>query len=236
MAQVVVTGASGYIALHVCEQAAKAGHRVRGTVRSKSNAAKCDPLLAAVPGIELVEADLLSDEGWAAALKDCKYVFHVASPFPIQAPNHEDDLLRPAIDGTLRVLRAAAAEQSVKRVILTSSVAATSAGHDKTDKLEATEHARHDKVWTEDDWSRAEGCEAYAKSKTLAEQAAWKFIKEEQPAGRNLELVVINPAFVIGPALTKGAQRTLCSGFVYLYSTCTTTLTAEICCSWARFQ
>ncbi len=76
MAQVVVTGASGYIALHVCEQAAKAGHRVRGTVRSKSNAAKCDPLLAAVPGIELVEADLLSDEGWAAALKDCKYVFH----------------------------------------------------------------------------------------------------------------------------------------------------------------
>jgi len=84
MAQVLVTGASGYIALHVCAQAVEAGHRVRGTVRSKSNAVKCDPIVAAAPGIELVEADLLDDAGWAAAVKDCACVFHVASPFPIQ--------------------------------------------------------------------------------------------------------------------------------------------------------
>jgi dihydroflavonol-4-reductase len=170
MVQVIVTGASGYIAIHVCKLAAQAGHKVRGTVRSKDNAIKCQPVLDAVPGIELVEADLLDDKGWAEAVRGCEYVFHLASPFPIKTPSDENDLIRPAVDGTLRVLKAAAAEPGVKRVILTSSVAAVSAGHAKTATLPASESAQPGKVWSEEDWSRAEGCEAYAKSKTLAEQ------------------------------------------------------------------
>lgn len=201
--RVLVTGCSGYIGLHVCKQAVDAGHTVRGTVRSKGNALKCDPVLAAVPGIELVEADLLSDDGWAEAVKGVDFVLHVASPFPLQAPANENELIRPAVEGTLRVLKAAVAETSIKRVVLTSSVAAVSGGHEKTDKLAATEGCGEDKVWSEEDWSRVEGCEAYAKSKTLAEMAAWKYVKEEQPEGRNLELVVINPGFVVGPALIK---------------------------------
>jgi len=201
--RVLVTGATGYIAAHVCKLATEAGHTVRGTVRSKDNAFKCDPVKKAAPGIELVEADLLEDGGWAEAVKGVDIVLHVASPFPLQAPADENELIRPAVDGTLRVLKAAAAEPSVRRVVLTSSVAAIASGHEKTDKLPASEGCGDEKVWSEDDWSRVEGCEPYPKSKTLAEMAAWKYIKEEQPQGRNLELVTINPGFVLGPTLSK---------------------------------
>ena len=196
-----MTGASGFIATHVCKLAAEQTHSVRGTVRSLHNACKIEPLRAAVPQIELFEADLLSDEGWSEAMQGCEYVFHVASPFPLHAPADENDLLRPAVEGTLRVLRAAVAEASVKRVIVTSSVVAISAGHAATATLPASPSAG--KRWSEEDWSRSEGCEPYPKSKTLAEQAAWNFIIEQQPPGRNLELVTINPSFVLGPTLTK---------------------------------
>ena len=130
-----MTGASGFIATHVCKLAAEQTHSVRGTVRSLHNACKIEPLRAAVPHIELFEADLLSDEGWSEAMQGCEYVFHVASPFPLHAPADENDLLRPAVEGTLRVLRAAVAEASVKRVIVTSSVTAISAGHAATATL-----------------------------------------------------------------------------------------------------
>ena len=120
---VLVTGASGFIAGHCVAELASHGYQVRGTVR--------DPVRAAhLAGLaELVTADLESDEGWAEAVAGCEYVLHVASPFPLEDPADEDELIRPAVQGTLRVLRACAASGTVRRVVLTSSVAAVAPDH-----------------------------------------------------------------------------------------------------------
>jgi dihydroflavonol-4-reductase len=140
-----------------------------------------------ITDLSFVELDLASDEGWDAAAKGCTYIQHVASPFPNAAPEHEDDLIIPAREGALRALRAGA-KAKVKRVVMTSSIAAVGYGHDRP----------KDYVYTEDDWSNAEGSlTAYAKSKTIAERAAWDFI-ESAEAGK-MELSVINPGAVLGP-------------------------------------
>ncbi|WP_067530992.1 SDR family oxidoreductase [Nocardia crassostreae] len=175
---VLVTGASGYMAWHIISELVGHGYRVRGTVRSLARSGT----LPHLPEVELVEADLTSDAGWAAAVADCRYVVHTASPFPPSEPKHEDELVRPAVDGTLRVLRAAA-EAGVERVVLTSSIAAVRVGH------------TGDRVLTEDDWSKPQACNAYEKSKTLAERAAWDFAD----AHPELELAVINPGMILGP-------------------------------------
>jgi nucleoside-diphosphate-sugar epimerase len=154
------------------------GYEVRGTVRDPAKAAH----LADVA--ELVTADLELDHGWAAAVAGCRYVLHVASPFPLEDPADEDELVRPAVQGTLRVLRAAAESGTVQRVVLTSSIAAIVAGHPDATTL------------TESDWSDIGACDAYQKSKTLAEQAAWDFASTTG----SVELVVINPGLVLGPA------------------------------------
>lgn len=171
-ARVLVTGASGYIAGHVVAELRQHGYEVRGTARRP------------VDGLDVVTADLTSDDGWAEAVAGCDYVVHTASPFTVTAPKSDDELVRPAVDGTLRVLRAAK-EAGVRRVVLTSSTAAVSNGH-------PTEELR-----TEADWSVPERSSAYAKSKTLAERAAWDFARES-----GLELVAVNPAMVLGPLLT----------------------------------
>ncbi|WP_327143570.1 SDR family oxidoreductase [Nocardia sp. NBC_01327] len=173
---VLVTGASGYVAGHVISELLSNGYRVRGTVRSPGRAN-----LSHLDGVELVAADLGSDAGWADAVEGCRYVVHTASPFPSAEPEHEDDLIRPAVDGTLRVLRAAAAG-GVERVVLTSSVAAVRCGNPGRDLTEA-------------DWSDPAACNAYEKSKTLAERAAWDFVAENP----KLELSVINPGMILGP-------------------------------------
>jgi dihydroflavonol-4-reductase len=171
--RVLVTGASGYIAGHVVADLRSHGYLVRGTARRP------------VDGLDdVVTADLASDDGWREAVEGCDYVMHVASPFPIEAPKSEDELVRPAVDGTLRVLRAAA-DAGVKRVVLTSSVAAVGHGHDD-DSVRLTE----------DDWSIADRSPAYPKSKTLAERAAWDYARES-----GLELVSVNPGLVLGPLL-----------------------------------
>jgi dihydroflavonol-4-reductase len=189
---VLVTGASGYIAGHVVREFLELGYRVRGTVRSLANPKKVTHLreLSARHGdrLELVEADLERDAGWNEAVAGCTYVEHVASPFPAAAPKHEDELVRPAVDGTLRVLRAAADAGTVRRVVLTSSVAAVAYGH----------QGNGGRPLTEEDWSVAERCEAYQKSKTLAERAAWDFVAK-LPADKRFELAVVNPGFVAGP-------------------------------------
>lgn len=191
-ALVLVTGASGYIAGHVVRELLEAGYRVRGTVRSLANEKKTAHLRALSKAngdrLELVEADLEKDAGWKEAVAGCTYVQHVASPFPASSPDDENVLVKPAVEGTRRLLEAAASAGTVHRVVLTSSVAAVAYGHETT--------AGH--VFTEDDWSVPERCTPYPKSKTLAERFAWDFVAK-LPAERRFELAVINPGFVAGP-------------------------------------
>ncbi len=192
MAKVLVTGATGFIGLHCVKQLLDDGHSVRGTVRSSARRGEVIGALKKADtntdGLEIVEADLLADAGWAQAVAGCDYVLHVASPFVTTVPKDENELIRPAVEGTMRVLKAAAAA-GVKKTVLTSSVAAIADTFDgKTD-------------FSEDDWSDAANPKiaAYNKSKTLAERAAWDFMKS---GGGEMKLTVINPAGVIGPTLS----------------------------------
>ncbi len=195
--QILVTGASGFIALHCIHQALEAGYAVRGTLRSLQREAEVRATLDAMgapPGkLEFVEADLLSDTGWEQAMQAVDYVLHVASPFPTGEPEHEDDLIRPAREGTLRVLQAAA-KASVKRVVQTSSVAAVA------DSLPAKD------LYDENDWSDVNSpIGAYSKSKTLAERAAWEFLESIKDSSK-MELVVLNPGLVLGPLPDQHAR------------------------------
>ena len=190
--RVLVTGATGFIAMNCVLQLLQRGYQVRGTLRELSRASALRSTLAqhvdANDRLELVRADLLSDDGWESAVSGCDYVLHIASPVPLKLPKNEDELIIPARDGTMRVLRATAAA-GVKRVVLTSSIDAAIQGH-----------AVQKKQFTEDDWSNLDvKLTAYQKSKTLAELAAWHFVN--QPDNVNLEMAVINPGFVFGPVM-----------------------------------
>jgi nucleoside-diphosphate-sugar epimerase len=193
MSTVLVTGGSGFIASHTILQLIAARYTIRTTVRSSSREAEVRATLNAASepagdGLSFVAADLMSDAGWPAAVSGCEYVLHMASPFPSNVPKHEDELIVPARDGALRVLRASR-DAGVKRVVLTSSFAAIGYGHPE----------RSD-VFTEEDWTDPSGADVmpYTKSKTLAERAAWDFIARE---GAGLELAVVNPVAVFGPVL-----------------------------------
>lgn len=193
---VLVSGASGYVASHVVNLLLSEGYRVRGTVRSLTNEAKVTPLRelcsAARFPLELVEADLNQPDSWDGAVDGCAYVIHVASPFPSRPPVHEDDLIRPAVDGTLAVLRMCS-KHRVKRVVLTSSVAAIFGDLSARDA--------EGKVSNENDWTDTETAkDAYVKSKTLAERAAWDFLAQLPDVDR-FELAVVNPVYVLGPML-----------------------------------
>jgi nucleoside-diphosphate-sugar epimerase len=193
MATVLVTGGSGFIGSHCILQLLAAGHHVRATVRSLTREPDVRAMLkegGTDPGgrLSFAAADLSYDAGWDQAVQGCEYVLHVASPFPPAAPRHEDDLIVPARDGALRVLRASR-DHGVKRVVLTSSFAAVGYGH-----------APRATPLDESDWTNPSlrGLSAYVKSKTIAERAAWDFIAKE---GGALELSVINPTGVMGPVL-----------------------------------
>ncbi len=193
---IFVTGASGFIAKHIVLKLLDAGYHVRGSVRTD---ARADEVRAAMMAhladtadldqrLSFVTLDLMSDKGWSTALKGVDALMHTASPFPLSEPTDENDLIRPAVDGSLRAL-GAAKSAGVNRVVLTSSVAAVYA--QKVIPQQAT--------YTEDDWTDPDSpaASAYVRSKTLAERAAWDFVAEN-PA---IKLTTINPVLVLGPAL-----------------------------------
>ena len=190
---VLVTGGTGFIAQHCILALLREGYRVRTTVRSLAREAEVRNNLrtgGAEPGdrLSFVTADLGDDRGWAEAVAGCTYVLHGASPTPSGDQIREEDWIRPAVDGNLRVLRAAR-DAGVKRVVLTSAFGAICAGHPQLNR-----------PFDETDWSDLTGSNIwpYQKSKTLAERAAWDFIARE---GGDLELSAVNPTAVLGPVL-----------------------------------
>ncbi|MFN4353696.1 SDR family oxidoreductase [Parvibaculum sp.] len=193
MSTVLVTGGSGFIAAYCILQLLAAGYDVRTTVRNLAREAEVRAMLksgGAEPGSRLsfFVADLMADEGWAEAAQGCDYALHVASPIPPGVPKDENELIVPARDGALRVLRAAR-NAGVKRVVLTSSFAAIGYGHPVRKK-----------PFDETDWTNLDGDDLspYTKSKAIAERAAWDFIARE---GGALELATVNPVGVLGPVL-----------------------------------
>ena len=197
--RVAVTGASGYIALHVIAGLLDQGYEVRGTLRDMARGDKVRAALARqteVSKLTFAQTDLTSDDGWDEAFAGCRYVQHVASPLPMVEPKNHDDLIVPARDGALRALDAAL-RAGVQRVVLTSSIAAIGQGHEARDNF------------TEDDWSVATPeIGAYALSKTVAERAAWDFIAA-LPEDKSLELVTINPSLVIGPLIDPDGSASI---------------------------
>ncbi|MGB8114028.1 MAG: aldehyde reductase [Candidatus Sulfotelmatobacter sp.] len=198
MSKVLVTGGSGFIGSHCILQLLAAGHEVKTTVRNLKREPEVRAMLkqgGVDPGnrLSFFAADLERDAGWPEAVAGCEYVLHVASPFPATVPKNEDELIVPARAGAIRVLRAAR-DAGVKRVVLTSSFAAIGYGH----KPQA-------EPFDETDWTdvNGEGVTAYVKSKTLAERAAWDFVKREgqNKDGGRLGLSVVNPVGVFGPVL-----------------------------------
>lgn len=194
MEKVLVTGITGYIGEHCAAELLREGYEVVGTFRSLAKAdatRKAISKVAQTDNLTFVEANLLSDKGWNDAMQGCSYVLHVASPFFLKEPQNENELIAPAVDGTLRVIKAAKSAE-VKRLVLTSSTFAIIAGKE-TGK------------YGPQDWSDTnKNIGAYAKSKTLAERAAWAEVK-----GGNLDLTVINPGAVFGPPIGSkdGAQN-----------------------------
>ena len=206
---VLVSGATGFIASHTIQQLLISGkYRVRGTVRSLKSEEKVKAMRELVPDakypLELCEADLQDKDSWIPAVKGCDYVLHIASPFPSGIPKDPEEVIRPAVDGALNVLSVCADSGTVKKVVLTSSVAAVSNGG-------AGHPGRKDDTYTEDDWSNPDVCPPYERSKALAEKAAWEFV-QGLPDEKKFDLVTICPGVVFGPLLTKNAGTSV--GFI----------------------
>ena len=191
---ILLTGISGFIAKRIAFDLLQAGHRVTGSLRSAKRADEVRATLtangldaAALARLDFVSLDLTSDAGWPDAMQGKSAVVHTASPFPLAQPKDENDLIRPAVDGTLRVLRAAQAA-GVTRVVLTSS-------------LEAVMHGAKTGPVTEKDWTdlTAPTVSAYTKSKTLAERAAWDFAAQHP----EMQLTCINPGVVLGTPMDR---------------------------------
>ncbi|MDD1796056.1 aldehyde reductase [Enterovibrio makurazakiensis] len=191
---VLLTGVSGFIGLHCAKEMLEQGYKVRGSVRSKE---KEDEVLATLNAasvntahLSFVRLDLTSDSGWAQAAEDCDFIMHVASPFTIANPKTEDEMIAPAVQGSLRALKAGK-DAGVKRVVLTSSILSMM-GSMKTGTFGPED-------WTD---TQSKAINTYTKSKTLAERAAWEFMASQSDKNE-MELVVVNPGAVFGPSLGK---------------------------------
>lgn len=194
----LVTGASGYVASWLVKDLLESGFRVRGTIRSLTDRAKVDALHAMFPDLQLVEADLRVENGWPDAVKDCCWIFHVASP---QAVPSESDRTGGAVTGTEYLMRASLAQASVQKIVLTSSEAAIAYGFPRSKQR-----------FTEDDWTVLDGAAGrndYFRSKTLAERRAWDLASDPLANPRRVPLAVINPGFILGPSLVPWARFSL---------------------------
>ncbi len=200
--KVFVTGGSGYLGTQLIAALLRGGREVRATVRSLDGEGGVRSAIRRGgvddTGLELVAADLTSDDGWPAALEGVEEVHHVASPIPSVQPKDPDELIVPAREGTVRVLKAAR-DAGAHRVVLTSSFAAV--GYSPKAVRDYTEAD-----WTDPD---TPGLAPYPRSKAIAERAAWDFVETE---GRDTELVVVNPTFIAGPSLVAALRSTL-TGF-----------------------
>ena len=190
---VLVTGGTGFVGVHCILQLLQKGYNVKTTLRSLKRKDEVIEMLktggiTSFDNLAFIETDLTKDDNWDEAVKDCDYVLHVASPIFLSLPKDENEMIRPAVDGALRVLKAAR-NAGVKRVVMTSNFGAVGYSH-KNPNDEITE-----KDWTD---PNEKGLSSYNKSKVMAERAAWDFIKNE---GGELELSVINPVGIFGPSL-----------------------------------
>jgi nucleoside-diphosphate-sugar epimerase len=188
---VLVTGASGYVASHCIKILLEQGHKVRGSVRSLANKHKYKFLYELVPekneNLTLVEADLQDENSWVNAVDGCTYVLHVASPIPPYVPKDENEVIKPAVDGTVNVMNAAMAK-GVKRIIVTSSCLTLLFGNEG-------------QLLTEEHWADPNKCPAaYPKSKILAEKAAWDLWEKNKD---KIEFATVLPSLVFGPVFTK---------------------------------
>jgi len=198
MEKVFVTGISGYIGHQCAVELLKNGYLVKGSLRDLGKQQEV------INGInkevdsgneeEFVELDLLNDDGWDDAVNDCKYILHVASPFFVKEPINQDEYIKPACEGTLRVLKSAQ-KAKVKRVVLTSSVVSMMGKIYDSNEDTGTVDA---KSWTD---PNSKNINTYMKSKTLAEKAAWDFI-DNQTGDSSIEMAVVCPGAVMGPTLT----------------------------------
>ena len=202
--KVLVTGASGYIALHCISQLLKKGYKVKGSLRDISKESLIRDYFVSnnqKSNLEFCKLDLMNDEGWDKAVYDCDYIMHIASPFVIEEPKNENDLIEPALEGTLRALNAAN-RNNIKKFILTSSMASVAYGHKS-------------KICNKDNWTDiSKNVGAYVRSKTISEKAAWEFIKDNNVS---FPLTTIHPGMVFGPLISneiRGASVNLVANMI----------------------
>ena len=193
--KVLLTGISGWIAKHTAIELLNAGYEVLGTIRNKNLVDQTKQTLskyASTEKLSFVELDLLKDDGWNEAAKGCRYIFHIASPFPMKVSSNRENLLPVAVDGTLRVLNAGL-NAGVEQIIKTSSIVAMFRKPNRTNPYTFGEND-----WSDENW--IEGVSDYFLSKTKAEKAAWRLMESK---GLKNKLTTINPGGVFGDALDK---------------------------------
>ena len=193
--KVLLTGISGWIAKHIAIELLNAGYEVLGTIRNNKLFDQTKQTIskyASTEKLSFVELDLLKDDGWNEAAKGCRYIFHVASPFPMKVSSNRENLLPVAVDGTLRVLNAGL-NAGVEQIIKTSSIVAMFRKPNRTNPYTFGEND-----WSDENW--IEGVSDYFLSKTKAEKAAWRLMESK---GLKNKLTTINPGGVFGDALDK---------------------------------
>ena len=193
--KVLLTGVSGWIAKHTAIELLNSGYEVLGTLRNDSLIEQKKETIskhAPIDNLSFVELDLLNDDGWNKAAQGCKYIMHLASPFPFKVSNNRNSLLAPAVDGTLRVLNAGL-NANIEQFIVTSSIAAMF-----RKPIRSNPYSFDENDWTDENWK--EGVGDYFLSKTKAEKAAWELMESK---GFKNKLTAINPGGVFGDALDK---------------------------------